>query len=563
MIFSTYASARRVAEALRGAGRVLDLLVADEAHRLAGWGSRPWGMPLNDSELPARYRLHLTATPRIHRGDDQRSLVASMDDEALFGPVAYRLTFAQAIGRGLLSEYQVVVVAVTRADILARLHRESGTDAYRIRNDDTETARDLAILMAIERWQLRSMLIFTNRVTASEDLVTHLRHTHEQLQHINPAWPDIRADHLDAGSSAARRRLVLEQLREPGDIPTIVSNVKLLGEGVDVPALDAVMFAEPRSSTIDVVQSVGRALRLGRSGVDQPATILIPLWIAAGESAEAAIVGSRYDTIQRILTAIGDHDDRIFDDIGTRWSPRDEPGSRPERLRVVGAQLEDVAELADALTMRVMDQTGLKLSALYARVAAYAASHGTADVPKRATDDHGNLGAHVTYVRRQRSRIPAVWVEKFARLSGWRWDRTRHRWTPEEDAAIADSSRSIADLVQTLGRSRGQISVRRSELNKRQTGQLRMPRWTDAERAVLLDTTISNQDAARILGRTGKGVQAQRAILGVTKSRRSWTSEQDQQILASKVPVAELAASMDKTPREIYNRRGHLRRTDK
>lgn len=560
VVFATYASARRVGEALASTGGVIDVVIADEAHRLAGYGDRPWGMPLDNARLPARYRLHLTATPRIHTADGSGQVIVSMDDTALFGEVAYELTFAEAIARGLLSEYRVVVVAVRRGDVHAALLRDGvhPEQQMKVRNDTAEHARDLAILGVIQRWGLASILVYCNRIESSRELLRHLRSTHTALRQLGAELPDIHLHHVDASSSVARRHMVLAALRARQQV-TIVGNVKLFGEGVDVPALDAVVFAEPRSSPIDITQAVGRALRL-KPGVGKKATILIPVWVGDEEDADAALSGSPWEAIQQTLIAIGDHDNRIVGALNGARESMDEEVTLREHLRVVGASLEDLSDLREAITLRLLDHGGLSLRTTYGRVAAWAAQHGTADIPRRAVDEHGPLGQRVSALRRHQDDVPRPWFERFAALPGWRWTPTRRRWLPDEDARLFDGT-PTAQLAGELGRTPGQIASRRSALN---VGPPKLRKWSAADDEIVLTMGASDGQIGQRLGRTAKAVSMRRQRLtraaSTVPSPHAWTEIEDQRILDRTAPDSELAVAAGVSLSAIASRRSYLRK---
>ena len=357
VIFCTYQSGHHLAEVLRTtgteAGNRGSLLVCDEAHRTSGI-RRPRAkgqaarvrdfLLCHDAErMPARNRLYMTATPRaIRRGDRMPSdlEVSTMDDEAVFGPVAYRLTYREAVHQGLLSDYRIIAVAVSRegckvGEQLAqatREHVEEESDVGELddaRRTSTSLAiRKVAFALALAggveerggaRLRLRSAIAFCNKVSRSRDLARELGSDDLQDAVLDlvpeEAGPrPFAIEHRDAGHSAPERATALDRLASATpDAPFAVTNVGVFGEGIDTPDLDAVAFIEARRSPVEVVQAVGRVMRL--SPGKRMGYILVPVLIPPGQHPEAWLE-SRRDTegwreLGQVLCALQSHDARI------------------------------------------------------------------------------------------------------------------------------------------------------------------------------------------------------------------------------------------------------------
>ena len=352
VIFCTYQSGHHLSAALLDAGAEAALLVCDEAHRTSGIRRPPakrreaavrnFLLCHDAARIPARNRLYMTATPRVHRRGDKLPpdlQISTMDDEAVFGPVAYRLTYRDAVQQGLLSDYRIIAVAVSQegcavGEQLAQETRkrvEEESDAGELddpRRTSTSLAiRKVALALALaggveerggERLRLRSAIAFCNKVSRSRDLASELGS--EDLQNavlglLPTAAPHRFAiEHRDAGHSAPERADVLKRLASATpDAPFAVTNVGIFGEGIDTPDLDAVAFIEARRSPVDVVQAVGRVMRL--SPGKRMGYILVPVLIPPGQHPEAWLE-SRRDTegwqeLGQVLCALQSHDARI------------------------------------------------------------------------------------------------------------------------------------------------------------------------------------------------------------------------------------------------------------
>lgn len=337
VVFSTYQSIDVVSRAQAlGAGE-FDLILCDEAHRttgvtLAGADESSFVRVHDNSFLAGAKRLYMTATPRVfgddvkNKADDHSAVLSSMDDQALFGPVFHRLGFGEAVARDLLADYKVMVLMVTEEQmagpmqqVVAGEHRELPLDdaakimgcwnslAKRTHTGDPHPAfppdatpmkRAVAFLANIKS---------SERVAGAFEEVVEATGGAEATQRLA-----CEAQHVDGTMNALVRAEKLAWLKAPvadGQC-RILTNARCLSEGVDVPALDAVMFMSPRSSTVDVVQSVGRVMRKA-PGKDF-GYIILPVAVPVGvDPADALNNNKRFRVVWEVLNALRAHDDRF------------------------------------------------------------------------------------------------------------------------------------------------------------------------------------------------------------------------------------------------------------
>ncbi|MER6401391.1 DEAD/DEAH box helicase family protein [Kitasatospora sp. NPDC001603] len=318
-VFATYASLPKIAEAHRR--HMLprwDIAVIDEAHRTAGARNKPWGAIHDDDAVPARHRLYLTATPRIW--DVRRGItvepVASMDDIALFGPVAYRYSLAQAIQEGRLADYRIVAPEIHHPDLRAYLAgrkraRTPQADAMRV------AAAQLALLKAREDHGIRRAVVFSRSIAQSEAFAETLPETAASVpgHHADDLW--VASIHSRHNRRERRERLTrFAQPPHPGATGRpadlrVLCNVRLCVEGVDFPLADAVLFADPKQSTVEIFQAIGRALRLGPDA-DKVATLVIPVLFGPGQRAEEATFGTPYHLLHQVMIALKAYDEHYF-----------------------------------------------------------------------------------------------------------------------------------------------------------------------------------------------------------------------------------------------------------
>ncbi|MFK0160460.1 Helicase associated domain protein [Streptomyces sp. NPDC090493] len=332
-VFATYASVGMgTLQRAHAAGLpVWDLMVVDEAHRTSGDGLKPWAAVHDQVQVPAVRRLYMTATARIWEAEGERPrLVASMGDgSGVFGPVAYRLKLGEAIRLGLVAPYQVLCLDIRDPDLYAVLTAEAAnSDAVR---GARLAAVQTGLLRAAAEERFRRVLSFHSRVGEAEAMAAAVPVTAGRLSEdgpdVFPPAAQVWADWLCGEHAPAHRRAVLEEfasgflartaadgqgLAEDGGLDVraelrVLSSVRVLGEGVDTAECDAVLFADARGSMVDIVQMVGRALRV-RPGTGKLATLIVPVFLGEDEDANELLTSDAYGTLAKVLGALQAHD---------------------------------------------------------------------------------------------------------------------------------------------------------------------------------------------------------------------------------------------------------------
>ncbi len=342
VVFATYQSIDIVHQAQELAGddwRDFDLIICDEAHRttgatLAGEDESAFVRVHDGEYIRADKRLYMTATPKIfdprvkNAAKEKDAVLASMDDESVYGPVFHKLSFGEAVSQGLLTDYKVVVLGIPEDQItplyqtpdefgelaipeMAKLvgcwnalaKRKNGLSDTQYGTDDSKMRRAVAFAKDIK----------TSKQVASEfpDLVNGLRN----LGNDDPS-DDLAVEcvHVDGTMNAVQRGQALDWLKEDvvNDYPTcrILTNARCLSEGVDVPTLDAVLFLNPRRSQVDVIQAVGRVMRKAEG--KEFGYIILPVAVPVGVSPEQALNdNSRFQVVWQVVQAIRAHDERM------------------------------------------------------------------------------------------------------------------------------------------------------------------------------------------------------------------------------------------------------------
>lgn len=362
VVFATYQSIKIVAQAQQGLP-VFDLIIADEAHRttgatLVGENESSFVRVHDNAYLPALKRIYMTATPRIYddstkaRAGEANVVLASMDNEELFGPEFHRLGFGEAVERGLLADYKVLVLTVDEESVARTFQIQLSDDSHELKLDDAAKIvgcwNGLAKRGKVEHsfepdtHPMRRAIAFAASIRDSkriEELFQSVTDYYvnatdqEREDGTSPLKCTVR--HVDGTMNALQRNQALDWLKEEPTEATcrILTNARCLAEGVDVPALDAVMFLSPRKSVVDIVQSVGRVMRLDTDGGKQFGYIILPIGVPTGLTPEEALKDNkRYAAVWEVLQALRAHDER-FDALVNRISLS---SARDRKVNVIG-----------------------------------------------------------------------------------------------------------------------------------------------------------------------------------------------------------------------------------
>lgn len=340
VIFSTYQSIVTLTRAQEAGLPEFDLIICDEAHRTTGATlekeeeSNFVKIHSND-HVAGKKRLYMTATPRIF-GDNVRSKadevgaeLASMDNPELFGETLFYRGFGWAVQNGLLTDYKVIVLAMDEGLVSAAVQKRLGDAGSELVLDDATkiigcykalTKIDLKADVSADPHPMRRALAFAKDIRSSKLIRDEFSAVvDEYLGQDSLFEEDTPSDHLqceiehvDGTFNAKTRGALLDWLKaDAGDnVCRILTNARCLSEGVDVPALDAIMFLHPRKSQIDVVQSVGRVMR--KTDTKKMGYVILPVGVPAGVPPEQALNDNeRYRVVWQILNALRAHDERF------------------------------------------------------------------------------------------------------------------------------------------------------------------------------------------------------------------------------------------------------------
>ena len=360
VVFSTYQSIDAIAEAQQtllkssdGQYGIFDFIICDEAHRTTGvkvasQDESNFTKIHNNDYITGKRRLYMTATPRLYgqsakiKASEKDCILCSMDDESLYGKEFYRVNFSYAVANGLLTDYKVLVLTVNEKDVPDNIKKDITSESAKEYNYD-DVSRLIGVINGLSKvikgddgrtWNtdpvmMHRALAFCSKIGradipgSSKNVATILPKVSQKYNSTvdrekYPHIVDVTTMHIDGSMNSQERNKILGWLSETPDNPNecrVVTNVRCLSEGVDVPSLDAVLFLSARNSQVDVVQSVGRVMRnfhKGQADEKKYGYIIIPVVVPENVKPEDALDDNKtFEVVWKILNALRSHDDHF------------------------------------------------------------------------------------------------------------------------------------------------------------------------------------------------------------------------------------------------------------
>lgn len=358
VVYCTYHSIEVISDAQKQGFPDFDFIIADEAHRTTGAHEsnkdKSFFTKVHDEEIiRGTKRLYQTATPKMYGEDAKRNakdksiIISSMDDEKKYGEVFYRMGFGQAVSYGILTDYKVMVLAIDEAAIQKDMQRALSDSENGLNIDDI--GRIVGIWNGMMRRNgyknpqknssfdgapLERAIAFTRTIADSKKVSQQFEKVVNEYLGYQEEQNTIQLSmrHADGSMNALQKGNILDWLADdnkPKDEARIISNVRFLTEGIDVPSLDSVIFLAPKKSQVDIVQAVGRIMR--KSEGKEYGYIILPVVIPTGETPETVLDNNKnYEVVWQIINALRSVDERfeaMIDKINI---------AKPKQLKVIG-----------------------------------------------------------------------------------------------------------------------------------------------------------------------------------------------------------------------------------
>lgn len=356
VVFSTYQSIDVIIEAQKNGFYEFDLVVCDEAHRTtgateAGKEASAFVKVHSDNNIKAKKRLYQTATPRIYgedakkKADEMSVVIADMNDEGTYGKEFHRIGFGDAVNKGILTDYKVMVLAVDE-EMIARSFQNMLANKRDTELEFDDVTKIIGCWNGLIKRQSNSNVISANPMqraiaftgTIRESKLIKDMFTEVVDMYINTSGDQrepvrVEIEHADGSMNALQKNEKISWLKSevPANTCRILSNARFLTEGVDVPDLDAVMFLKPRKSRIDIAQAVGRVMRKA-PGKDY-GYVILPIGIPAGVDENSVLdKNEKYQVVWDVLNALRSIDERFDATINKLELNK----KKPEQLQVIG-----------------------------------------------------------------------------------------------------------------------------------------------------------------------------------------------------------------------------------
>ena len=352
VVFGTYQSIDVLGEAQKEGFPEFDLIIADEAHRTTGakaFGDEASSFTKVHSDLNVKgiKRLYQTATPKLYgieakkKAEENTSVISSMDDENLYGSVFYRLGFGDAISQDILTDYKLMVLAVDETVVQKDMQKALADSENGLNIDDV--GRIIGVWNGMIKREsfadkvsgepMQRAIAFSRTIEDSKRLSNQFENVVNEYLNSDEGY-SVNVRHVDGSMNALEKNEALDWLASddiPEDSARILSNVRFLTEGIDVPNLDAIIFLSPRKSQVDIVQAVGRIIRKFEG--KEYGYIILPIVVPAGETPETILDNNKtYDVIWQVLNALRSVDERFEATVNKLELNK----QKPKNIQVIG-----------------------------------------------------------------------------------------------------------------------------------------------------------------------------------------------------------------------------------
>jgi superfamily II DNA or RNA helicase len=418
VLITTYQSGHAVSEGVKKAGFVFDLGVYDEAHKTVGQKDKAFAHLLYDENMKVKKRVFMTATERQFRGNSDEYL--SMDDEEIYGPVIHELSFKAALEQKppILSDYKIVSTIVTKSEIDKLIKsndfvKSDGKD-WSVEGDASTFASLIALRKLVKERDIKHVVSFHSSIKRSKDFME----LNAKAMKADNSFGNLSLFHVSGKDSMGVRVAELERFVDAE--PSLITNARCLTEGVDVPAIDAVLFADPKQSKIDIVQAAGRALR--KFDGKEFGYIIVP--VVLDEEAEN-LSDDAFKQIITVISALGVHDERIIEEFKEIAN-----GKRKDRECIVNIDVPEIVrvkfeDFISNVEIQIWDRLNFGWAKGFRYLEKYILEHGNCNVPQRHESDDGfKLGDWIGTRRRdyRNNLISAECIRELELIPGWIWN---------------------------------------------------------------------------------------------------------------------------------------------
>jgi superfamily II DNA or RNA helicase len=352
IVFTTYQSSGKLAAAARKARIKFDLAILDEAHKTVGVHSKTFATLLSDTKIKIQRRVFMTATERVFRGD--RKDVLSMDNEKDYGARFFQLSFKEAIKQRIINDYKILTITVSDGHVRRLIDKNRILKLNSRDLDEAEAqaiAAGIALKRTYKRYSVKHAISFHRSIRGAD----RFREQQDALNRLSSLGPKTTNLHISSKKTAGQRSDLLREFAVHKR--ALMTNARCLTEGVDVPAIDCVMFADPKQSRVDIVQATGRALR--RYEGKEHGYIVVPVVVPEKMDFETFAKTTAFRQVAQTISALSTQDERIADEFRAIEQGRVSSGKIVEIEGDVPVGMEmKLSDFAEAISTRVWETVG-------------------------------------------------------------------------------------------------------------------------------------------------------------------------------------------------------------
>jgi len=352
IIFSTYQSGKTIADACKIANHEFDLGIMDEAHKTVGDKDKLFSHLLFDKNIKIKKRIFMTATERRYAGSSDTIL--SMDDAEVYGDTFTQLSFKKAIEIGILSDYKIITLFISNNEVRKLIEKNAFVKPLGKDWDNETEARTLASLIAIRKamtdYPINHAVTFHSSIKKAEAF----EQSQAVFSKVFPKYSKVKSYHVSGAMPTSVRGKIVDEFAssEKG----IITNAKCLTEGVDVPNIDCVLFADPRKSKVDIIQAVGRALR--KKEGKEFGYVILPVFTDSNNK-EEIIESEEFKEVLSTIRALASNDERIIEEF--KDISKGKKGNRKDSLLQFNidvniAELINENELIESIQLKTWDK---------------------------------------------------------------------------------------------------------------------------------------------------------------------------------------------------------------
>ena len=358
VVITTYQSSSVISSAVNSNDFEFDLGIFDEAHKTAGHKTKKFSHLIDDENVITRKKIFMTATERQFKGDSSDFL--SMDDPSIYGEIIDQLSFKTALEQRpqILCDYKIITVAVTKREIEEILTSDELTRVnggnYSFENDGSNIASLIALRKLTLEKNINHAISFHSSIKRAEQF----RDLNNQVNLTSDSLGTLNAFHVSGKNSTGERNAEINRFLS--NAPSVIANARCLTEGVDIPAVDAVVFSDPKQSVIDIVQAAGRAMRTHPN--KELGYIIIP--VILDQSSEDVVLDS-FKQLITVIAALGINDDRVIEEAKQYVTEKISSDSRILEFIEYSPSAEiDFGELVSELQIKIWDRLSFAKSVI-------------------------------------------------------------------------------------------------------------------------------------------------------------------------------------------------------